>query len=496
MAARARSSVALAFPGVFERHTKLQERLEGIMNYESRKSRLGPWSWAFLVVFAVIVLPMAPVAQSPGRSQDSVYKISFQAVEPFHPADSGALLAAFNRNHPANVRTHHYRTRTDGGSLVGTIFVDGEAGRDAVETMLAADPGLELVQLVPARTGEWLSDPAGSGGPMTVAPETDTNVTYLVTFRALPPFAPQSARELLDAFNENHPSGVRTHHFRTEEGAGGLIGRILVDGDAGLEAIDAMFAASTKLALIDSVRATDVVMREHLGIAPDRAIPQGPPEIVASSPRIGETDVDPDLTSISVTFDQEMMGGFSWTGGPPLFPPGREGEQPHWSEDRRTCYLPVTLQPGTYYRVGINSSSYENFRSTVGIPARPVSIYFTTRGAGASELQKLQKPQVVYMDPPNGATDVDPNLTELRVTFSVPMGAGFSWTGGGPSFPKIPEGKRPYWTRGGLMGVLPVELEPGTTYILGLNSPSHINFQSEGGIPLDPVPYTFTTRYE
>jgi len=39
-----------------------------------------------------------------------------------------------------------------------------------------------------------------------------------------------------------------------------------------------------------------------------------------------------------------------------------------------------------------------------------------------------------------------------------------------------------------------VQLEPNHSYRLGLNSPSHRNFQSAGGIPLDPVVYTFKTK--
>ena len=89
---------------------------------------------------------------------------------------------------------------------------------------------------------------------------------------------------------------------------------------------------------------------------------------------------------------------------------------------------------------------------------------------------------------------VDPNLKELRVTFNVPMGGGFSWTGGGPEYPTIPEGKRPFWTPDKKTCVLPVQLEPGKNYRLGLNSPSHKNFQSAGGVPLDPVVLTFKTK--
>src|ERR1039457_4647873 len=97
------------------------------------------------------------------------------------------------------------------------------------------------------------------------------------------------------------------------------------------------------------------------------------------------------------------------------------------------------------------------------------------------------------MKPPMGSQDVSPDLKELRVTFNVPMGGGFSWTGGGPEFPTIPEGKKPSWTEDHKTCVLPVELKPNAQYRLGLNSPSYKNFHSASGVPLEPVVYTFKT---
>ena len=102
-------------------------------------------------------------------------------------------------------------------------------------------------------------------------------------------------------------------------------------------------------------------------------------------------------------------------------------------------------------------------------------------------------PSVVTFDPPNGATNVSPAKTELRVTFNMPMRGGFSWTGGGPSFPPGREGQKPSWTSDKRTCVLPVSLQPNTSYRVGLNSPSHKNFKSESGVPLDPVVYTFST---
>lgn len=216
------------------------------------------------------------------------------------------------------------------------------------------------------------------------------------------------------------------------------------------------------------------------------------PNIVQTSPEVGATDIDPGLQEITVTFDQDMRSGFSWTGSGPDYPPIPEGQTPKW-RDKRTCVLPVKLEAGHYYRVGINSTSYRNFCSDHGIAAQPSAIYFTTQGASKALKAKTQVPRIVKLSPPNGAQAVDPGLKELRVTFNVPMGAGFSWCGDGPQFPKSQEGKPPCWTDGGKTCVMPVILEPGVRYELGLNSESHKNFQSAGGVPLEPVLYTFKT---
>jgi len=153
----------------------------------------------------------------------------------------------------------------------------------------------------------------------------------------------------------------------------------------------------------------------------------------------------------------------------------------------------VKLEAGHFYRVGINSTSYQNFSSAHGIAADPSAIYFTMQGASGALKAKTQVPKIVKLNPPNGAQDVSPGLKELRVTFNVPMGGGFSWCSDGPQFPKGQEGKRPFWTDGGKTCVLPVKLEPGVQYELGLNSKSYKNFQSAGGVPLEPVQYTFKT---
>ncbi|MBU1910211.1 MAG: Ig-like domain-containing protein, partial [Verrucomicrobia bacterium] len=254
--------------------------------------------------------------------------------------------------------------------------------------------------------------------------------------------------------------------------------------------IEAYLSASdlTITPISDTSVRIDPVQQESKPSAPPAE--EEPPRIVSTTPAVGAADIDPATTEITVSFDQDMRGGFSWTGGGPDYPEVTGG--PSW-RDSRTCVLPVKLEPGRYYRVGINSKSHQNFRSKAGVPTPPSALYFTTRGASDELKARTQKPAILEMTPANGAVNVDPNTTELRVTFSVPMGGGFSWTGGGPEYPAGPEDKGPYWTEDKRTCVRPVRLEPNHTYRLGLNSFSHKNFQSAAGVPLDPVVYTFQT---
>src|SRR5208337_5264469 len=55
-------------------------------------------------------------------------------------------------------------------------------------------------------------------------------------------------------------------------------------------------------------------------------------------------------------------------------------------------------------------------------------------------------PRIIATSPKTGTTDVDPALKQITVTFDRDMDAGMSWTGGGPSLPKSPEGAEAHWT--------------------------------------------------
>ena len=103
---------------------------------------------------------------------------------------------------------------------------------------------------------------------------------------------------------------------------------------------------------------------------------------------------------------------------------------------------------------------------------------------------------VVKTEPQAGLTNVDPNLAEIRVTYSKKM-LDKTWSWGQISdetFPKT-TGK-PHYLEDGKTCVLPVKLEPGHTYVLELNSlkGKFMNFKDEQRQPAIPYLLVFETR--
>lgn len=114
-------------------------------------------------------------------------------------------------------------------------------------------------------------------------------------------------------------------------------------------------------------------------------------------------------------------------------------------------------------------------------------------GYAARFEERMEKaPRVVAMVPENGAGNVDPGLTEIRVTFDRPMAAGsWAFVGGGPHYPETTGPPRYDATRTTV--TLPVTLKPSWRYELWLNRGRFDSFRSAEGVPLVPVHVTFTT---
>ena len=104
-----------------------------------------------------------------------------------------------------------------------------------------------------------------------------------------------------------------------------------------------------------------------------------PPVVIKTVPCAGETEVDPGLSEIKVTFSKKMMDkSWSWVMMDENTFPKLQG-QPRFLDDQRTCVVKVKLEPGKTYVIWFNSERYQNFRDTEGRPAIPYLLVFETR---------------------------------------------------------------------------------------------------------------------
>jgi RNA polymerase sigma-70 factor (ECF subfamily) len=104
-----------------------------------------------------------------------------------------------------------------------------------------------------------------------------------------------------------------------------------------------------------------------------------PPTVVRTVPGTGATDVDPSLKEIKVTFDRKMQNGsWSWTNRSEDTFPKVTGKI-RYEKDKCTCVLPVELEAGKTYWIGVNSQRFRNFKDQAGNPATPFELTFTTK---------------------------------------------------------------------------------------------------------------------
>ena len=113
--------------------------------------------------------------------------------------------------------------------------------------------------------------------------------------------------------------------------------------------------------------------------ADDVTLESVPPVVVKAVPEAGSADVDPKLTEIKVTFSKDMQNeSWSWSTLTKESFPTIDGK-PKYLADKRTCVLPVKLEPGKTYAIWVNSSKFANFKDTDGQSAVPYLLTFKTK---------------------------------------------------------------------------------------------------------------------
>ena len=105
-----------------------------------------------------------------------------------------------------------------------------------------------------------------------------------------------------------------------------------------------------------------------------------PPVVVKTVPQSGDIRVDSALSEIKVTFSKKMMTNNSWSWvkrSDETFP--QIAGNTHYLKDKKTCVLPVKLEPGKTYIIWLNSKKHNGFRDENNNPAVPYLLAFETK---------------------------------------------------------------------------------------------------------------------
>lgn len=105
-----------------------------------------------------------------------------------------------------------------------------------------------------------------------------------------------------------------------------------------------------------------------------------PPVVIETLPLSGDTSVDPSVKEIRVTFSKEMKTDNQWSWvkiSDDTFP--EIAGNIHYLKDKKTCVLPVKLEPGKTYVIWINSGKHNYFKDKNSNSAIPYLIVFETK---------------------------------------------------------------------------------------------------------------------
>ena len=138
---------------------------------------------------------------------------------------------------------------------------------------------------------------------------------------------------------------------------------------------------ATTLAAALALAATAAAAQDRTAVT----VQSMPPSVVKTVPQAGDTAVDPSLKQISVTFSKDMMTERMWAVcqvSKETFP--QIVGQIHYLKDKRTCAIPVKLEPGKTYVLWFNRGRFNSFRDAQNNPSVPYLLVFQTKKKGSA----------------------------------------------------------------------------------------------------------------
>jgi hypothetical protein len=113
---------------------------------------------------------------------------------------------------------------------------------------------------------------------------------------------------------------------------------------------------------------------------PQISVKTMPPSVIKTVPQAGDTAVDPATKEIRVAFSKDMLTERMWSVcqiSRETFP--KIAGDIHYLDDRRTCVIPVTLEPGKTYVLWFNTAKLNSFRDADNNPSVPYLLVFQTK---------------------------------------------------------------------------------------------------------------------
>ncbi|MHC4989847.1 MAG: DUF4932 domain-containing protein [Planctomycetota bacterium] len=171
----------------------------------------------------------------------------------------------------------------------------------------------------------------------------------------------------------------------------------------------------------------------------------------------------------------------------------KEGTTAAEQEIRRQVDRSFHWMPQLAALLGEYEGDRERYPDLEAFLPRIVAFFSDFAPRFAEEMAALEahRPRVVRMTPPNGATDVDPDLEAIVIEFDRPMKLSWSVVGGGPAYP--PSAGDVSFDESRTVLTMPVRLEPEHSYEFWLNRRQYKSFRSAEGAPLESVHVTFRT---
>ncbi len=281
--------------------------------------------------------------------------------------------------------------------LVVVIIVMYFGGRDSSD--------IETSSEIESRLSDLESKLNDAESVSSVVVEESVDAVYIVQFKPMGTFAADTPQELLTEFNKHHPSQVKTHHFRTKAVNDVLYGYMCVDGKKGKDAVVEMLNSSDNLEFVNYKQASEADIAIQYSLKQESvsgAVSQV--RVKATYPAVYDNKVPATLEALQVNFNTAMRDrSWSWTGSGERYPK-LDGEV-SYDSSITTCRMPVKLEPGKVYMVGINSPSHKNFKSKDGIPATPFVLIFATANPDGSPTE-IPTELIEYARRINGAAKI------------------------------------------------------------------------------------------